>query len=148
MSNFIIVSDASNCSFRDLLNTGKSLLTSSICPTHWLISGSSMQLLRIQKQRSLRKSNIIIADKLPDPDHSTVVFLRVGDTLAPDALSLIAQHAALHDVVYGDSAHGRARKFEEPSKARRPQWSPERLRSHNYVGDLLAASQSVIAAAC
>jgi hypothetical protein len=102
MSNFIIVSDTSNCSFRDLLVTGKSILNSSISPTHWLISGSSVQLLKIQKQRSLRKSKIIIADKLPDPDHSTVVFLRVGDTLAPDALSLIAQHTNLHDVVYGD----------------------------------------------
>jgi len=139
MSNFIIVSDASDCSFRDLLNTGKSLLISSICPTHWIVSGSPMQLLKIQNRRSLRKSNIIIADKLPDPDHSTVVFLRVGDTLAPDALSLITRHTDLHDVIYGDSAHGRAKKFEEPSKARRPQWSPERLRSHNYVGDLLAA---------
>ncbi len=147
MSNFIIVSDASDCSFRDLLKTGKSLLTSSICPTHWFVSGSSMQLLKIQNQRLLRKSNIIIADKLPDPDHSTVVFLRVGDMLAPDALSLIAQHTDLHDVIYGDSAHGRARKFEEPSKARRPQWSPERLRSHNYVGDLLAASPSVVTTA-
>ena len=147
MSKFIIVGNASDSSFRDLLNTAKSLLTSSICPTHWLISGSPMQLLKIQNHRMLRKSNIIIAEQLPDPDHSTVVFLRVGDTLAPDALSLIAQHTDLHDVIYGDSAHGRARKFEEPSKARRPQWSPERLRSHNYVGDLLAASPSVVAAA-
>ena len=147
MSKFIIVSDASNCSFRDLLNTCKSLLSSSICPTHWLVSGSSKQLLKIQNHRMLRKSNIIIADQLSNADHSTVVFLRVGDTLAPDALSLIAQHTNLHDVVYGDSAHGRAEIFEEPSKVRRPQWSPERLRSHNYVGDLLAASPSVIAAA-
>jgi len=147
MSKFIIVSDASNRSFRDLLNTGKSLLTSSICPTHWLISGSSIQLLKIQNHRLLRKSDIIITDKLPDPDNSTVVFLRAGDTLAQDALSLIAQHTDLHDVVYGDSAHGRASRFDEPSKARRPQWSPERLRSHNYVGDFLAASWSVIAAA-
>ena len=116
MSSFIIVSDASDRPFRDLLNTGKSLLTSSICPTHWLISGSSEQLLKIQNHRMLRKSNIVIAEQLPDPDHSTVVFLRVGDTLAPDALSLIAQHTDLHDVIYGDSAHGRARKFEEPSK--------------------------------
>jgi GT2 family glycosyltransferase len=147
MSNFIIVSDASNCSFRDLLNTGKSLLASLISPTHWLISGSPMQLLKIQNHRLLRKSGMTITDKLSDPDHSTVVFLRAGDTLAPDALSLIEQHTDLHDVIYGDSAHGRARKFEEPSKARRPQWSPERLRSHNYVGDLLVASQSVVAAA-
>ena len=147
MSNFVIVSDASDCSFRDLLNTGKSLLTSSIRPTHWFISGTSMQLLKIQNHRTLRKSNIIITDKLPDPDNSTVVFLRAGDSLAPDALSLIAQHSDKHDLMYGDSAHGRAKRFEEPSKARRPQWSPERLRSHNYVGDLLAASQSVVAAA-
>lgn len=147
MSKFIIVSDASNCSFRDLLNTGKSLLTSSIHPTYWLISGSPMQLIKIQNHRLLQKSDITITEKLPDPHHSTVVFLRAGDTLAPDALSLIAQHTDLHDVIYGDSAHGRASRFDEPSKVRRPQWSPERLRSHNYVGDLLAASQSVIAAA-
>jgi GT2 family glycosyltransferase len=106
-----------------------------------------MQLLKIQNHRLLRKSDIIITDKLPDSDHSTVVFLRAGDTLTQDALSLITQHTDLHDVIYGDSAHGRASRFDEPSKARRPQWSPERLRSHNYVGDLLAASQSVIAAA-
>ena len=147
MSDFIIASGASNCSFRDLLNTGKSLLTSSICPTHWLICGSPMQLSKIQNHRLLRKSNIIITDKLSHLDHSTVVFLRAGDTLAPDALSLIAQHTDLHDVIYGDSEHGRASRFDEPSKVRRPQWSPERLRSHNYVGDLLAASQSVVTAA-
>ena len=147
MSDFIIASGASNCSFRDLLNTGKSLLTSSICPTHWLISGSPMQLSKIQNHRLLRKSNIIITDKFSHLDHSTVVFLRAGDTLAPDALSLIAQHTDLHDVIYGDSEHGRASRFDEPSKVRRPQWSPERLRSHNYVGDLLAASQSVVTAA-
>ena len=151
MSNFIIVSGASNCSFRDLLNTGKSLLTSSICPSHWLISGSSIQLSKIQNHRLLRKSNIIITDDFTLPattsQSSTIVFLRAGDMLAQDALSLISQHTAKHDIVYGDSEHGRASRFDEPSKVRRPQWSPERLRSHNYVGDLLVASQSVVAAA-
>ena len=99
----------------------------------------------------MKKTTMVITDNPSNPElslqSSTVVFLRAGDILAPDALSLVAQHADQHDLIYGDSAHGRARKFEEPSKARRPQWSPERLRSHNYVGDLLAASQSVIAAA-
>jgi GT2 family glycosyltransferase len=151
MSNFIIVSGASNCSFRDLLNTGKSLLTSSICPSHWLISGSSIQLSKIQNHRLLRKSNIIITDDFTLPattsQSSTIVFLRAGDMLAQDALSHISTHTAKHDIVYGDSEHGRASRFDEPSKVRRPQWSPERLRSHNYVGDLLVASQSVVAAA-
>ena len=147
MSNFIIVSGASNCSFRDLLNTGKSILTSSIRPSHWLISGSSIQLSKIQNHRLLQKSNVIITDKLSHPDHSTVVFLRAGDTLAQDALLHISNGIAEHDLMYGDSEHGRASRFDEPSKVRRPQWSPERLRSHNYVGDLLAASPTVVATA-
>ncbi len=147
MNNFILVSDASNCSSRDLLNTGKSLLASSIRPTQWIVTGSAVHYTKIKRHRLLRKSNIVVADKLSNSDHTTVVFLRAGDTLSPDGLSLIAQHSGQHDLIYGDSAHGRARKFEEPSKARRPQWSPERLRSHNYVGDLLAASPSVVTAA-
>jgi len=145
MTDFIIVSDASGCSFRELLNTGKSLCNSSIQPTQWFVCGSTTQLTKISKHRSLRKSNIVVTDKLSISDHSTVVFLRAGDSLAPEALSHISQHVSKHDLIYGDSAHGRARKFEEPSKARRPQWSPERLRSHNYVGDVLAASPTVIA---
>ena len=153
MSNFIIVSDASGCSFRDLLNTAQSIVGGPMQPTHWLVVGSTTRLTKISHHRSIRKSKVVITDGSALPNlnlnrsNSTVIFLRAGDTLAPNALPLIDQHVHQHDLMYGDSAHGRARKFEEPSKARRPQWSPERLRSHNYVGDLLAASSSVIAAA-
>jgi len=149
MSNLIIVSDASGCPFRDLLHTAKSIVDGPIQPTHWLVVGSATRLTKISHHRSMRKSNVVISDdhSLINLATSTVVFLQAGDTLAPNALLLIDQHAHQHDLMYGDSAHGRARKFEEPSKARRPQWSPERLRSHNYVGNLLAASPSVVATA-
>ena len=149
MSNFVVVSDASGYSFRDLLKTADSIATGSLQATHWLVVGSSTRLTKIAHHRWIKKTKIVITADPTLPaltlQSSTIVFLRVGDTLAPNALSLIAQHTSQHDLIYGDSAHGQARKFEEPSKARRPQWSPERLRSHNYVGDLLAASASVIA---
>ena len=151
MNACIVVTSAHDCDSKDLLKTAQSLEASTKRPTHWLVVNSNLKLAKILRHRSMKKTTMVITDDPSNPElslqSSTVVFLRAGDILAPDALSLVAQHADQHDLIYGDSAHGRARKFEEPSKARRPQWSPERLRSHNYVGDLLAASQSVVAAA-
>ena len=148
MNPLVVVTSAQGCSTKDLLKTAQSLESGSKRPTHWLVVDSNMKLAKILRHRSMKKTTIVISDDFSNPaltlQSSTVVFLRAGDTIASDALSLVAQHTDQHDLIYGDSAHGRARKFEEPSKARRPQWSPERLRSHNYVGDLLAASQSVI----
>ena len=151
MNSCIVVTSAHGCSSKDLLKTAQSLAASSNRPTHWVVVGGSFNLKKFSRHRSMKKTTMVITDDPSNPElslqSSTVMFLRAGDILAPDALSLVAQQADQHDLIYGDSAHGRARKFEEPSKARRPQWSPERLRSHNYVGDLLAASQSVVAAA-
>ncbi len=151
MNQFVVVTSAQGCTNKELLQTAQSLAASSTRPTHWVVVGGSFNLTKLSRHRSIKKATIKITDDLSVPtlerQSSTIVFLRAGDTISPDAISIIAQHTDQHDLIYGDSAHGRARKFEEPSKARRPQWSPERLRSHNYVGDLLAASQSVVAAA-
>ena len=55
--------------------------------------------------------------------------------------------AAGADFVYGDSLHSTDDRHEEPFQVLRPGWSPERLRGHNYVGDVVFATDTVIAAA-
>ena len=51
------------------------------------------------------------------------------------------------DFVYGDSLHTTDDRHEEPFQVLRPGWSPERLRGHNYVGDVLFAGEAVVDAA-
>ena len=51
------------------------------------------------------------------------------------------------DFLYGDSLHTTDDRYEEPFQVLRPGWSPERLRGHNYVGDVVFASESVVGAA-
>lgn len=51
------------------------------------------------------------------------------------------------DFVYGDSLHTTDDRHEEPFQVLRPGWSPERLRGHNYVGDVVFASEAVVTAA-
>lgn len=51
------------------------------------------------------------------------------------------------DFIYGDSLHTTDDRHEEPFQVLRPGWSPERLRGHNYVGDVVFATESVVRAA-
>lgn len=51
------------------------------------------------------------------------------------------------DFVYGDSLHTTDDRYEEPFQVLRPGWSPERLRGHNYVGDVVFAADHVVDAA-
>jgi hypothetical protein len=51
------------------------------------------------------------------------------------------------DFVYGDSLHTTDDRHEEPFQVLRPGWSPERLRGHDYVGDVVFVSEAVITAA-
>jgi hypothetical protein len=76
-----------------------------------------------------------------------VALLRPGDTLAPFALFEIVQ--ALHqqpdaDFLYSDedwlTEDGKQR--EEPHF--KPEWSPDTLRSHNYIGQLAVFSRPLL----
>ena len=48
-------------------------------------------------------------------------------------------------MVYGDSLHPTDDKYEEPIQVLRPGWSPERLRGHCYVGDVVLATADLVA---
>ena len=51
------------------------------------------------------------------------------------------------DLVYGDSLHPTDDKYEEPIQVLRPGWSPERLRGHCYVGEVVLATPALVARA-
>jgi GT2 family glycosyltransferase len=74
------------------------------------------------------------------PDHCT---LRRG---ALRAVRQLARSSGA-DFVYGDSLHTTDDRYEEPFQVLRPGWSPERLRGHNYVGEVVIASERVVSAA-
>jgi GT2 family glycosyltransferase len=74
------------------------------------------------------------------PDHCT---LRPGMRRAVRRFAT----ATGADFVYGDSLHPTDDRYEEPFQVLRPDWSPERLRGHNYVGDVVFAARTVVDAA-
>jgi GT2 family glycosyltransferase len=145
-STFVIVSDATNATVSDIRRTAESLLASSTKPSHWVLFGSSLEHERITRMRTMRRSGIVVAGEVvPLPCNSVVVFVGIGNALTTNALDeLAAAFDAGASVVYGDSLRTPERRFEHDIEIRRPGWSPERLRGHNYVGTLLAAPLDLV----
>ena len=144
--SFVIVCDATNASVSDVRRTAESLLASSTKPTHWVLFGSSLEHERITRMRMMRRSGIVVArEVVPVPNDSVVVFFGIGNALMPNALEeLGTAFADGASVVYGDSLRTPERRFEHDIEIRRPGWSPERLRGHNYLGTLLAAPLDLV----
>lgn len=144
----LVVTDAAAGDGDELARTARSLVESDPRPSHWLVPGSGAEHERVTRSRWFRRSRIsVLRADLPTPDDALVVFLRVGDELLPGALRAIVEATEAHPDVgflYGDSVHDRGLRFEEPPRVHRPSWSPERLRSHAYVGDLVASNALVV----
>lgn len=143
----VVVTDSSHASADDLKRTAQSILYSALQPTHWIVAHTRLEHERVTRMRDLRRTGIIVArDDIPLPDNAVVVFVRAGDELLPEALATIVNAfdvAPTMNVAYGDSLCTPARRFEHDIEVRRPQWSPERLRSHNYIGSLIATRLNV-----
>ena len=135
----------------ELRRTARSVLASTMRPTHWIVAGSAVEHERVTRSRDLRRSRIVVArDDLPIDNGAIVVFMDSGTLLDPDAIATIdgaLQPGSPHRGVYGDSTHRAEGRLAAPAEVRRPQWSPERLRSHCYVGDLVAVEGAVASAA-
>ena len=149
MRRYVVVTHAGPVA--DLRRTARSLTHATHAPRSWIVVDSGPEHDAVTQMRGLRRSSIVVSrDELPTAGDAHVVFLRCGDELAPDALGAIDAFLDAHpdcDYLYGDSDHGKASRFDEPSEVMRPGWSPERLRSHCYVGSLLCVN-SAVAASC
>ena len=149
MRRFVVATSADGVTTADLRRTARSLVASTARPRNWIVVDSTVAQEKVTRMRSLRTAAIVVArDELPIPEDAWVVFLRAGDALADDALETINAFLDEHptcDFLYGDSHHGKASRFDEPSEVMRPGWSPERLRSHCYVGSMLCIRAEVVA---
>lgn len=73
-----------------------------------------------------------------------VLIVEAADTLDPQALARMADAArdAETDLVYGDEDAGGV--ASEHRMARKPDWSPERLRHHDYIGSACALRTALV----
>ena len=156
----IVVTAAQPTDTRRLTRTALSLLRSPGV-SHWMIVGASCTALPAAVRGLLRLRGItcttdrdasVVADAVRNDD-AWVCFLGAGDRLAANAVRRIADAVAdpvrdaegvadgdskVVDVVYGDTRHLVRHADRLPTFQRRPGWSPERLRHHDYIGAMIA----------
>ncbi len=140
MNNFTIAIDAHAANRGEIKRTLKSLSGTVQSPLSLVIFGLTSDHTSAVRPNRLRARHVQITKS--SEIHSHIIFMRVGDSLLPQTLDVLNEFLASnphHDLLYGDSTHGSISRWDEPTEVRRPGWSPERLRSHCYVGELLVA---------
>ena len=152
VSKILVVTDAREANFGELRASHKSLVFSGSSSIIWLALGISPEALKKLRRRFsfgrvqvVDKFELIVEDKSADIEF--VIFLSSGDGLQRESLvpvtELFSQHPEI-DLLYGDSGHPTKEKAEPLSFARRPGWSPERLRAHCYVGETLVVRADLV----
>lgn len=148
MNAYIVAFDARTASAKEIKRTIKSLQKNVPAPVRLIAINATTALGAVLEKSIRRSSNVELADNSRIGDH--IIFMRCGDALAPNAIELLNEFVAAHPdrgMIYGDSTHGSVSRWDEPTQVRRPQWSPERLRSHCYVGEMIIAPHALVAKA-
>ena len=147
MSQFVIATDAQGATLDDLTATHKSLVVAGSRKVTWLVVGAVPDAVKkLQRRFSFGRVRVVTeAVELSQID--LVVFLEAGDGLQRESLLVANEFLAAQpqvDLLYGDSGYPTDDKSEPISFARRPGWSPERLRAHCYVGETLIARSDLV----
>ena len=152
MSKIVIVTDAREANFGELRASHKSLVVSGSRSIIWFVLGISPEALKKLRRRfSFGRVQVMNEfDQLTENGLTStdlVVFLSAGDGLQRESLvpvtELFLQHSEI-DLLYADSGHPTNEKADPLSFARRPGWSPERLRAHCYVGETLVVRTDLV----
>jgi O-antigen biosynthesis protein len=152
MSKIVIVTDAREANFGELRASHKSLVVSGSRSIIWFVLGISPEALKKLRRRfSFGRVQVVNEfDQLTENGLTStdlVVFLSAGDGLQRESLvpvtELFLQHSEI-DLLYADSGHPTNEKADPLSFARRPGWSPERLRAHCYVGETLVVRTDLV----
>lgn len=146
MNNFTVVINAAGVTRGAIKRTLKSLKGTAESPLKLIIVGLTSDLASVVHHDRLKyRSHVVITQ--PSEAQGHIIFMRAGDALLPKALSILCEFTADHpenDVLYGDSTHGSVSRWDEPTEVRRPGWSPERLRSQCYVGELIVVPVALV----
>jgi len=121
-----------------LERTAKSLRRHGDKGATWYVAGATSSL------HSRRVRRVTLGD---DTNAEWVVFLPAGDTITRDVVLTFDTLPHDVDVFYGDSRHDIKRDDSLPTYQRRPSFSAERLRAHDYIGGFIAAKRTVVNAA-
>ena len=138
MSSFLFVTNAADASPEALAVTAKSLRRLGFTRRAWYVANGPATLHQLAGRR------ITIGD---DESAEWVVFVASGDVVERDPLHIATTIGAGVDVLYGDTRHAIKRDDPLPTFQRRPSFSPERLRSHDYIGEFIMTRRSVVNAA-
>jgi len=136
LGEFVFATDARGAALGALATTAASIRGLGLGRRHWFVVGDSTKLGASRR--------VVLGD---DPAAEWVVFVAPGDKVARDALHFARTAAADVDVIYGDTRHEIKREDRLPTYQRRPSFSPERLRAHDYIGSFVVARRSVVDAA-
>ncbi len=145
MIGFTVVINCGTSHRSDVRRTLKSLCGTNQSPLSLVIVGQDSNHASAVKRKKLLARHVRIIEL--SEAHGYIIFIRPGDSLLPSTLQLLTEFVdrnSHHDLIYGDSTHGSISRWDEPTEVRRPGWSPERLRSHCYVGEMLVASIELV----
>jgi len=138
LAEFLFATDGRNRAAGALAATAASLRGLGFSRRTWYVSTNEPLPSHVLGRR------ITLGD---DPGAEWVVFVAAGDSVTRDALHFAARAASDADVLYGDTRHDIKREDRLPSYQRRPSFSPERLRAHDYIGELVVARRRTVDAA-
>ena len=153
MAQFLFATNATGASPEALAVTAGSLRRLGLGTKHWFVSTPATQLATTSATDSATAVSPALSRsyrRIALGDHTSaewVVFVPAGDKVMPEALRAARQAADDVDVIYGDTRHEVKRADKLPTFQRRPSFSPERLRSHNYIGGFVMARRNVVNAA-
>jgi GT2 family glycosyltransferase len=138
LSTHLFVTSASGATGSALRATAKSIRKLGFSRQQWLVGGNVERLGRWSRRR------IRLGD---DASAEWLVFVPAGDRVTREAIRVLHEVPFDVDVIYGDTQHDIERADRSPTYQRRPSYSPERLRSHDYVGGFVIAKRRVVEAA-
>ena len=150
MSRFIVATDAHNATLDELVTTHRSLVVGGSRNITWIPFGVAPDVLAKLRRRWSFGRVRMSTDIVNLEQDNIVVFLNAGDALQRESLLTVNDVLTPQisvELLYGDSGHSTNDKVEPLTFARRPGWSPERLRAHCYVGETLVVRAQVVARA-
>lgn len=138
MRDCLFVTDATGAVSSALRATAMSIRRLGLTRRRWLVIGG------VPQHGPLGRWRFVVGD---DPTAEWVAFVPAGDRVTREAMRALREVGDDVDLVYGDTRHDIKRPDRLPTYQRRPSCSPERLRSHNYVGRFVMARRRLVDAA-